>query len=74
MTMTEKNKNTIKKNRLEIEQQLQDLESQIASLRSKFELDEFETYMGHTANNMMLRVMELGSLIATNRALIKGAK
>ena len=74
MTMTEKNKNTIKRNRLEIEQQLQDLESQIASIRSKFELDEFETYMGHTANNMMVRVMELGSLIATNRALIVGAK
>lgn len=74
MTMTEKNKNTIKRNRLEMEEQLQLLESQIASIRSKFELDEFETYMGHTANNMMVRVMELGLLIATNRALIVGAK
>jgi vacuolar-type H+-ATPase subunit D/Vma8 len=80
MSMSEKNRNTIHRNRLAMIQQFQDIEDQIAYLRRSMNpagddyMDEFETYMNHQASNMMTRVMELGSLLASNRALIVGSK
>jgi hypothetical protein len=80
MSMSEKNLNTIRRNRLAIEQSLKDMEDQIAYLRksmnpeSDYYMDEPESYMSHQATNMMTRVMELGSLFASNRALIIGSK
>ena len=77
MNIWEKNQTEINRNRLAIEQQLQDMESAIAYIRRSFNnksddyTDEPEMIMGHQATNMMTRVMELGSLIATNAAIIK---
>jgi hypothetical protein len=77
MNISEKDQNTINRNRLAIEQQLQDMESAIAYIRRSFNTesddytDEPEMIMGHQATNMMTRVMELGSLIATNAVIIK---
>jgi hypothetical protein len=77
---TSTNQNTIHKNRLAILQQLRDIDDQIAYIRNSMnpvsDLYEYdaETFMGHQATNMMTRVMELGSLIATNRALIIASK
>ena len=79
MNISEKNQNTITKNRLAIEQSLRDIEDQIAYIRRAFNantddyMDEPEMIFGHQASNMMTRVMALGSLIATNSAIIKMA-
>lgn len=67
----------INRNRQAIENQLQDIESQIAYIRRSFSADDFDSFeqpelhMSHQANNMMVKVMELCSLIATNAAIIK---
>ena len=79
MNTSEANQNTIHRNRLAILQQLRDIEDQIAYVRRSFDarsddyMDEPEMVMGHQATNMMTRVMELGSLIATNSTIIKMA-
>lgn len=79
MSISEKNQNQINRNRLAIENQFRDIEDQIAYMRrafnakSDFYLDEPEVSMSHQANNMMVTVMELGSLITTNSTIIKMA-
>jgi len=73
MNISEKNQNTITKNRLAIDNQLLDLECAIENLRSRFHNPAMESLHGapektltHQANNMMVQVMELQRLIATN--------
>ena len=79
MNISEKSQNTIHRNRLAIAQQLRDIEDQIAYIRRAFDattndyMDEPEVIFGHQASNMMSRVMELSSLIATNSTIIKMA-
>ena len=80
MSMSEKNLNEIHRNRRQIAETLKDIEDQIAYLRRSMNpadndyMDEPETYMSHQATNMMTRVMALGSLLASNRALIVGSR
>ena len=76
MEISNTNQLIINRNRQAIENQLQDIESQIAYIRRSFDpehidwMNDPEPRFSHQANNIMVRVMELGSLIATNAAII----
>jgi len=66
----------INRNRLAIDNQLLDLECAIQNLRSRFHNCDMESLhgapelnMSHQANNMMVQVMELQRLIATNAGM-----
>jgi hypothetical protein len=66
----------INRNRLAIDNQLLDLECAIQNLRSRFHNRDMESLhgapelnMSHQANNMMVQVMELQRLIATNAGM-----
>ncbi len=77
MKISNTNQLIINRNRQAIENQLQDLESTIAYIRRSFDpyshysISDPELHMSHQANNMMIKVMELGSLVATNASIIK---
>jgi hypothetical protein len=77
MEISNTNQLIINRNRQAIENQLQDIESQIAYIRRSFDpehidwMNDPELHMSHQANNMMVKVMELCALIATNKAIIK---
>lgn len=74
---TSTNQQIIDTNRISIERQLQDIESTIEYIRRSFDhhshdwISDPELHMSHQANNMMVKVMELCALIATNKAIIQ---
>jgi hypothetical protein len=76
MTISEKNQTIIDRNRIEIERQLQDIEWEISNIRQRFANDglnkilgEPESRMTHSANNLMVKVMELHSRISANAGM-----
>jgi hypothetical protein len=76
MEISNTNQLIINRNRQAIDNQLLDLECAIENLRSRFHNPAMESLHGapektltHQANNMMVQVMELQRLIATNAGM-----
>lgn len=76
MEISNKNQMIINRNRIEIERQLLDIEDEIVAMRVRFANDEITKIMGepelrmtHSANNLMVKVMELHSRISANAGM-----